>query len=566
MNGVQLYTIVHFSGDIVRPKIGSIVTYVGGSTKLTSLRAYSSYEDFATLLEETNEIRREDWLSTTKDTGSGRGLSTTKVGGPLQHNSFPDPEPEYRGYPETNGRGVDPRSIPQSNVHLSNEPVLTNVPQSNEPFQTIPTNVPLSNEPSIPQSSIHLSNELVLANVPPSNEPMLNNVPFSIKPEAIIGQTEPSAEFQFEPQPEQVKDLMDFQFKFAAYTKDPYDFSKEFNIGDLYRDRIKLKNHIRAYAVVNKFNLEHVLSNEYKIVLSARIPTTYEPLCGSEQHFTTLESTRIAFRMAAEPLTNIDFDKHMNAIRNTDPVGLQYILGIPKETWSNLYIPMNRYGVAYTNHVESWNNVILKVKDLHIHVFIEELCRICSEMSYTYKEEVEKSQARLTPWATDQPEKRKTDSVNIEDGSCSCRWWQTMGIPCKHEVRALGLANVDPTTRVSEYYTNNTYKAVYEPIWIPIRGIEQWKILKTDPRVRASIPIVRADHPRTQRKRRVKIPGLVTKLRFCSRCRKNGHNRRSCKLLPIRSDDNTRPTMAPSFTMSTEPPIIPDEDVVISLY
>ncbi|KAF6153036.1 hypothetical protein GIB67_034758 [Kingdonia uniflora] len=61
---------------------------------------------------------------------------------------------------------------------------------------------------------------------------------------------------------------------------------------------------------------------------------------------TTLESTRIAFWMAAEALTSIDFDKHMNTIRNTDPVSLQYILGIPKEIWSNLYILMSRYVVT----------------------------------------------------------------------------------------------------------------------------------------------------------------------------------------------------------------------------
>ncbi|KAF6155086.1 hypothetical protein GIB67_035833 [Kingdonia uniflora] len=307
MNGVHLYTIVYFGGDIVRPKIGLIVSYVGGSTNLTLLRVHSSYEDFVTLIEEANEIRREDcklynfvhgcvcaissvqdftvvinihktnpgtpfyiWivnelrvpsqnshnfisdfyssgkgLSTTKDTGSGRGLSTTKVRGPLRHNLFPDLEPEYRGYPETNGRGLDQRSISQLNVHFSNEPVLTNVPQSNEHFQTIPIDVHLSNEPCISQSNIYLSNEPVLTNVSPSNEPMLTNVPLSIEPEPIIGQTETSAEFRFEPQPEQVKDLLDFQFKSAAYTKDPYDFSKEFNIGDLYRDRIELKNHIK---------------------------------------------------------------------------------------------------------------------------------------------------------------------------------------------------------------------------------------------------------------------------------------------------------------------------------
>ncbi|KAF6142697.1 hypothetical protein GIB67_015183 [Kingdonia uniflora] len=61
---------------------------------------------------------------------------------------------------------------------------------------------------------------------------------------------------------------------------------------------------------------------------------------------TTLEGTRITFRMATEALTSFDFYKHMNAIRNTDLVGFQYILGIPNETWSNLYIPMSRYVVT----------------------------------------------------------------------------------------------------------------------------------------------------------------------------------------------------------------------------
>ncbi|KAF6174885.1 hypothetical protein GIB67_026373, partial [Kingdonia uniflora] len=277
MDGVQLYTIVHFMRDIVHPKIGSIVSYVGGSTKLTSLRTHSSYKDFVTLLEETNKIRREDWLSTTKDTSSGKGLSTTKAGGHLRHNSFPDPEPKYRGYLETNGRGLDPRRF---------EPLVDDddAPQSNNSFKTICTDVPPSNEPSIPQSNVHRSNELILTNVPQSNEffqtiptdvsllneLILTNVPLSIEPEPIIGHTEPSVEFQFEPHPEQVKDLVDFWFKSAAYTEDLYDFNKEFNIGDLYRDRIKLKNYIRAYAVVNKFNLEHILSNEYKIVVRSK--------------------------------------------------------------------------------------------------------------------------------------------------------------------------------------------------------------------------------------------------------------------------------------------------------
>ncbi|KAF6161004.1 hypothetical protein GIB67_007645 [Kingdonia uniflora] len=382
MDEVQLYTIIHFGGDIVRPKIGLIVSYVGGSTKFIVLRAHSSYEDFVTVLEETSEIRREDCLSTTKDTGSGKGLPTTKAGGPLRHNSFPLHEPEYWGYPETNGRRLNPRRF---------GPLVDNddVPQSNDSFKTIHTNVLPSNELSIPQSNVHHSNEPMLTNapqsnnffqtistnVPLSNEPKLTNVHLSIKPEPIIGQTEPSGKFAefiicvFEPQPEQVKDLVDFQFKSAAYTEDPYDFSKEFNISDLNRDRFELKNHIRAYVVINKFNLEHVLSNEYKIVMRGSFEYAYQILMS--------------------------------------------------------YFAEVRYGVTYTNHVESWNNIILKVRDLHIHVFIEELRRIYSRMSYTYWKEAEKSQARLTPWASNHcsfslrfsimvTSRRPTTSVQIE--------------------------------------------------------------------------------------------------------------------------------------------------------
>ncbi|KAF6174626.1 hypothetical protein GIB67_006278, partial [Kingdonia uniflora] len=77
--------------------------------KLTTLRAHTSYEDFVTLLEEINEIHYEDCKepSTTKDTGLSKGLSTTKAGGLLRHTSFPDSEPEYRGYPGKNDRGLD---------------------------------------------------------------------------------------------------------------------------------------------------------------------------------------------------------------------------------------------------------------------------------------------------------------------------------------------------------------------------------------------------------------------------------------------------------------------------
>ncbi|KAF6146374.1 hypothetical protein GIB67_020468 [Kingdonia uniflora] len=480
MNGVQLYTIVHFGGDIVRPKIGVIVTYVGGSTKLTSLRVHSSYKDFVTLLEEASKIHREDWLSTTKDTGSGRGLSTTKAGGSLRHNSFPDPKPEYRGYPETNGRGIDPHRFGPFED------------DENDSFETICTDVPPSNEPSI-----HLSNEHVLTNVPPSNEPMLTNVPHSIEPEPIIGQTKTSDSETTE----------SWSYFLEMFGSNFHGYDTRFVvISDRNPGIINIVPKVFSFTI-HTFCAFHI-SNNIK---------------------TTLESMRIVFRMAAEALTNIDFDKHMNDIRNAYPVGLQYILGIPKETWSNLYIPKSSCMISFVIGIRSFGILLLW-------------------------EEAKKSQARLTPWATDHCESRKL----IAD-SLTCKMVLVLVVGGKQWVYLVN-------TEYALWVLLMLYKAVYEPIWIPIRGIEQWKILKTDPRVRTPIPIVRAGRPRMQRKRREKISGLVTKLRFCSRCQTNGHNRHSCKLLPIPSDGNTRPTMAPSFMISIEPPVIPDEDVAICLH
>ncbi|KAF6169778.1 hypothetical protein GIB67_034170 [Kingdonia uniflora] len=144
-----------------------------------------------------------------------------------------------------------------------------------------------------------------------------------------------------------------------------------------------------------------------------------------------------------------------------------------------------RYGVTYTNHVESWNNVIILMRDLLIQVFNGELHIICSEESFIRRDEAIKNQTHSTKWATNHctsikamastltyrvrtgrdylqmTSSGRTDYVNIGYGSYFCRWWQMMGIPCEYGVCALGISKVDP---IYEYYTDDIYKVVYEPI------------------------------------------------------------------------------------------------------
>ncbi|KAF6167771.1 hypothetical protein GIB67_027549 [Kingdonia uniflora] len=61
------------------------------------------------------------------------------------------------------------------------------------------------------------------------------------------------------------------------------------------------------------------------IVIPKAFPFAIHTFCAfyiSNNIKITLESTSIIFRMAVEAFTNINFDKYMNTIRNTDPVGL----------------------------------------------------------------------------------------------------------------------------------------------------------------------------------------------------------------------------------------------------
>ncbi|KAF6135567.1 hypothetical protein GIB67_015420 [Kingdonia uniflora] len=57
-----------------------------------------------------------------------------------------------------------------------------------------------------------------------------------------------------------------------------------------------------------------------------------------------------------------------------------------------------RYGICYTNHFESQNAVILRVRNIPIYVFIEKMCKICTDYTLERKEAA-MSEGYYTIWA-----------------------------------------------------------------------------------------------------------------------------------------------------------------------
>ncbi|XP_010672552.2 uncharacterized protein LOC104889107 [Beta vulgaris subsp. vulgaris] len=115
---------------------------------------------------------------------------------------------------------------------------------------------------------------------------------------------------------------------------------------------------------------------------------------------------------------------------------------------------------------------------------------------------------------------------------CSCGAWQLSGIPCRHAIRVMVHARVDPQKYVSSWYSVKTYKQVYSYTINPIPDNEQWPTYESIPTILPSKMKRGVGRPSSNRKRGEKgedQPGKRSKTMRCKKCQCFGHNSRTCK-------------------------------------
>ena len=64
--------------------------------------------------------------------------------------------------------------------------------------------------------------------------------------------------------------------------------------------------------------------------------------------------------------------------------------------------------------------------------------------------------------------------VNLEKQSCTCNFWDLVGIPSRHVVTAIRNVEGKLEIYVHRYYKKYLYKMCYEQIISPIHGHERW--------------------------------------------------------------------------------------------
>ncbi|KAG8502025.1 hypothetical protein CXB51_000227 [Gossypium anomalum] len=228
--------------------------------------------------------------------------------------------------------------------------------------------------------------------------------------------------------------------------------------------------------------------------------------------------------------------------------------------WSRSHFLIRSHSDMLVNNLsKSFNKMILEARGKPILTMMETIRTKIMLLIVKKKEEAEKWKGMLCPKIKKKVDLNIKDSlrcvpshasgdkyqvefgpgsqhvVDFVENSCSCRNWDLTGIPCMHALAVIHLKEEFRETYVQTWYTKQTQLQIYSNFVSPVRGPKQWAPLSN------MLPIL--PHPLRR------PPGRPTKVRRkepdepqtterlskrgveirCSKCKRVGHNRRSCK-------------------------------------
>ncbi|PIA28804.1 hypothetical protein AQUCO_06600016v1 [Aquilegia coerulea] len=218
----------------------------------------------------------------------------------------------------------------------------------------------------------------------------------------------------------------------------------------------------------------------------------------------------------------------------------------PLEKWASAFQEKSRYGIVTTNHVESWNKMIVGERMMPVTTIVSMIRDNVIRHYRDYCNDSLKFNSPVTTWCQEQivhnaavarkctlerastgiwcvTVLKRSCVVDLNKRTCTCKWFQTMGIPCEHAMAAIKEVGFDPYKFVEVYYLEETYIETYIEEWTPTRGKEEWP---TDRQRRRILPPLKTSKP--GRRKRGKAEGVPVQSRRCSMCRVRGHNKSTC--------------------------------------
>jgi hypothetical protein len=163
---------------------------------------------------------------------------------------------------------------------------------------------------------------------------------------------------------------------------------------------------------------------------------------------------------------------------------------------------------------------------------------ICPNVFKKLKLNIERSGSCYVLWnGQDGFEVKEKDkmkwTVNLEQRTCTCRYWQLSGLPCCHAISAIYTSSKSLDDFIDPCYSITEYMKTYQFCLQPVEGQQTWPISDM-PRPHPPAYVKMPGRKKTKRTREVSEKPTGTKLTkvgikmACRLCRKTTHNIRRC--------------------------------------
>ena len=270
------------------------------------------------------------------------------------------------------------------------------------------------------------------------------------------------------------------------------------------------------------------------------------------------------------------FNYNLSILREKTPAGADAIMRQDPHHWSRAWFQLGSFCDSVDNNMcESFNHWVLKARFLPIISMLEGIRRQVMVRIQENRSKADRWTGLICPNTF-----RKISTyirvsgfchalsngancfevthnghrftVNLNDRTCSCRFWQLSDLPCPHAISCIYFCSKQLDEFIAPCYYVSEYKKTYEHCMQPVEGRTSWPI---SDRERPLPPkyVKMPGRPKKERKREVgekKKPakGKMSKKGTIIRCRKCkgiGHNRSTCEKRTGSTSGSTRQSAPP---------------------
>ena len=264
----------------------------------------------------------------------------------------------------------------------------------------------------------------------------------------------------------------------------------------------------------------------------------------------------------AKSSCSVLFNLNRAYLAQDTPAGAKDMISTSPEHWSRAFFRLGSNCDSVDNNMcESFNNSIMDARFYpvismneairkKVMVIIQEnrakvekwAGTICPNIFKKLKMNIERSGKCIVLWNGEhgfevQENEDRRYTVNLQEWSCSCRYWQLSGLPCCHAISCIYKASKELEDYIAPCFTIVEYLKTYQHVLQPVEGPANWPISDM-PRPHPPAFVKMPGRPKTQRRREEGEQPKGTKLTrvgikmSCRLCKKTDHNARRCPKNP----------------------------------